>query len=425
MSPGMPPVADRIADSLRTRSPRSAADLAREFLGLGVIDERIAARLVDPLLVADRRFVRSGSGWSLREPQAVIGSNDSSAALSPALAVIAPAQYPVAALSAVGGSTAPPAISVTLNGVSELLRAEQLLGVTLPRPTVGLARVVRRWRGYRGPADTLAIAEALRLPHVEADGAEAAAALLANVWERLAIELAAEGIERFDALEALLTAQLELPDLSGRGFGPETLSMLPNGPGVYIFRDRKRRCLYVGQSINLALRVGSYFHGPPRDEKDRAIRAESHTVEVDPAETIVDALLREARLIVRYAPRLNTRRAIHRAPPPDGIVVVPRIGTPTAAVAYVIAQGALRARVVLLSGGGRAVRPARRAAERLFEPTSGRNTDRDGAALIGTLLEQRRDLHFLQPAIDGGPAELTASLLAVARNLWESQAFTG
>jgi|GEM_PF-6214269 len=41
----------------------------------------------------------------------------------------------------------------------------------------------------------------------------------------------------------------------------EKLATLPEEPGVYLFKDRHERVLYIGKAVNLRSRVRSYFHG--------------------------------------------------------------------------------------------------------------------------------------------------------------------
>ena len=46
----------------------------------------------------------------------------------------------------------------------------------------------------------------------------------------------------------------QTPDLETK------LANLPEGPGVYIFKDKAQRILYVGKAAVLRNRVSSYFH---------------------------------------------------------------------------------------------------------------------------------------------------------------------
>ena len=79
---------------------------------------------------------------------------------------------------------------------------------------------------------------------------------------------------------------------------------LPREPGVYVFRDRHGRPLYVGKATNLRSRVRSYFSGDDRRKVPQLLRetvAIDHVVCRDPLE----AAIREIRLIQRWQPRFN------------------------------------------------------------------------------------------------------------------------
>ncbi|MFN7966677.1 MAG: nucleotide excision repair endonuclease [Acidobacteriota bacterium] len=417
MSNNSPLLLERIVRALRTGSPRSSGDLAREFLNLGIIDEQLAARLLDPLLAADARLERAVTGWTLAESSrysATATEAGQTAPLWPALAVLAPVNLPIAV--ELNAGDAPAACSVTLTGEAELIRAEALLGRPLPRPVIALATVVRRWRGYRGVPDSVAIAEALHLPHLESEGPEGAVQLVATIWRALTAQLALEAVHDHAALEQLLQDRLELPDFDGRAFGPDDLAALPRTPGIYIFRDRSDSVLYVGQSINLAMRVASYFQGPPRDDKDREIRAAAHALETREQQTAVDALLAETKAIRRLKPRLNSRRAIHRAPVEDGVLLAYREDGGSGAAAFVVSGGTLIARIAIPAGGRRGALAAERAARTLFAGGTRVPGGGEGAALIATLRRQRPELPFLRPAVDGGVGEVAAALESFARS---------
>jgi len=83
---------------------------------------------------------------------------------------------------------------------------------------------------------------------------------------------------------------------------------LPHRPGVYLFRDRFHRVIYVGKAKDLHRRVSQYFH-PSRkmgaDLKTRALiqsiaEFETHVVKSEP-----ESILLEGRLIKEYRPRYN------------------------------------------------------------------------------------------------------------------------
>jgi excinuclease ABC subunit C len=93
--------------------------------------------------------------------------------------------------------------------------------------------------------------------------------------------------------------------------GPPTevrrrLGQLPDGPGVYLFRDSQERILYVGKSIHLRQRVRSYFQsGAEESRKQRRLRHEACSLAWIPTGSELEALLLESRLVKRHLPRFN------------------------------------------------------------------------------------------------------------------------
>jgi len=88
----------------------------------------------------------------------------------------------------------------------------------------------------------------------------------------------------------------------------EKIRALPKTPGVYLMKDALGRVIYVGKALSLRSRVGQYFQASadlgPRKEQ---MTAEVADVEFLPAESEVDALLQEARLIKDIHPKYNVR----------------------------------------------------------------------------------------------------------------------
>src|SRR5437762_13404177 len=86
----------------------------------------------------------------------------------------------------------------------------------------------------------------------------------------------------------------------------EKAAQLPEGPGVYLFKDAAEKILYVGKARNLRSRVRSYFL------ESRWIDAKTGSLarEIADLETIVagnerEALAREHNLIKQYRPKFN------------------------------------------------------------------------------------------------------------------------
>ena len=81
---------------------------------------------------------------------------------------------------------------------------------------------------------------------------------------------------------------------------------LPNAPGVYLFRGRDGRVLYVGKSKDLRARVKSYFYGDARKKIDDLL-AETTSIDSETCATELEALVVEARLIRHHEPKYNRR----------------------------------------------------------------------------------------------------------------------
>ncbi len=87
------------------------------------------------------------------------------------------------------------------------------------------------------------------------------------------------------------------------------LEDLPDSPGVYLFRDRQGRVIYVGKAKALKGRVRSYFQpgGAGQAPKTDALVAEIHDLECIVTRTEVEALILESNLVKKERPRHNVR----------------------------------------------------------------------------------------------------------------------
>lgn len=76
--------------------------------------------------------------------------------------------------------------------------------------------------------------------------------------------------------------------------------------GVYLFKDKKNRVLYVGRAVNLKRRVEQYFvkNLDPRLAEMVSLAKE---IEIHPTDTLLEAVILEANLIKKYWPKYNIR----------------------------------------------------------------------------------------------------------------------
>ncbi|MBU1132978.1 excinuclease ABC subunit UvrC [Patescibacteria group bacterium] len=86
----------------------------------------------------------------------------------------------------------------------------------------------------------------------------------------------------------------------------EIVKGLPRLPGVYIFKNKTGRVLYVGKAKDLRSRVGSYFSLSLDDSsKTFALVSKINDIEHIDVESEFEALILEAELIKRYRPKYN------------------------------------------------------------------------------------------------------------------------
>jgi DNA polymerase-3 subunit epsilon len=82
---------------------------------------------------------------------------------------------------------------------------------------------------------------------------------------------------------------------------------LPHAPGVYLFRDERGRVLYVGTSRDLRTRVRTYFTASETRTRMGEMVALASSVNGIECATVLEAEVRELRLIAQHKPPYNRR----------------------------------------------------------------------------------------------------------------------
>ena len=80
---------------------------------------------------------------------------------------------------------------------------------------------------------------------------------------------------------------------------------IPTGPGVYFFRDKQRRILYIGKAVNLRNRLKSYFAKQPDNPRIAKLLEEATSVDWQITDSEIEALISESQLIKKYRPPFN------------------------------------------------------------------------------------------------------------------------
>jgi excinuclease ABC subunit C len=86
----------------------------------------------------------------------------------------------------------------------------------------------------------------------------------------------------------------------------EQRKSLPDGPGVYLFRDAKGKVIYVGKAKSLKKRVAGHFSNPVTRGAYEMVDA-IESVEFVLVASEAEALLAEQNFIKQYRPRFNIR----------------------------------------------------------------------------------------------------------------------
>lgn len=93
----------------------------------------------------------------------------------------------------------------------------------------------------------------------------------------------------------------------------EQLRIVPEEPGVYLFKDGSGALLYVGKARNLKLRVRSYFTGiDTHPMRIRHLVKAVRDVDFISTPSELSALILESRLIKAYGPRYNRAEVRYR-----------------------------------------------------------------------------------------------------------------
>lgn len=154
----------------------------------------------------------------------------------------------------------------------------------------------------------------------------------AHVFHALLERAGSLGVTNLDDL-------LQLPTARGSAHYSkiELTDELPRRPGVYIFRDRDGRAIYVGKASNLRARVRQYFYGDTRRTISNMMK-ELHSIEHQVCDTVLEAEVAELRLIHAHRPRYNRKS---RPPKTSHFVKVTRERFPRLSVVRTLKEDGL------------------------------------------------------------------------------------
>ena len=79
----------------------------------------------------------------------------------------------------------------------------------------------------------------------------------------------------------------------------------PHTPGVYFFRNKAGKIIYIGKARNLRMRLLSYFRQDALDPRKRAMVKEAAKLDWQETNSDIEALLLESELIKKNGPKYN------------------------------------------------------------------------------------------------------------------------
>lgn len=156
------------------------------------------------------------------------------------------------------------------------------------------------------------LASHLGLPTPEVELPRSMARFLADTLDQLLETVPPEFRASMVGIQRWMAAQEKSVDLSQYAFGREFLRGIPESPGIYLMRSRNGDIIYVGKARNLKRRINSYFtRRALKDARVAKLHRLLHSLEFVTADSEVEALLLEMRMIHDFQPPLNLQTEVH------------------------------------------------------------------------------------------------------------------
>jgi hypothetical protein len=331
----------------------SDQEIVERFYKMEAVQPVVARRIVEPLLVSDRRFTRDGAYWKAMRVSSVedlplwnapyllfaideIRPQNGADRAVPALLE----RFASFLLFHAGEAKTPPPPGVMLeechryvflpHDVKSMTHLRRIYRMHSPLPfeakVLSLRKLLEHFfpeKKYRTWED---IIREFTIVNYEGSGLQTKTRTMALVFHRLlgiaeekGVQTAGELIEISNRIEASV-------DFSRYGFDREYLRGLPEKPGVYLFKNREGSIIYVGKTRNIRERVRSYFRrSTESEEKRELIRQHLFNIEYRELGSDLEALIEEFRLIGEHKPVLNRQVSVpeRRISLPRCILVLP------------------------------------------------------------------------------------------------------
>jgi len=91
----------------------------------------------------------------------------------------------------------------------------------------------------------------------------------------------------------------------------EKIKNAPLKPGVYLFKNKEKKNIYIGRAVNLRHRLKNYLN--PTDPRIKKMVAEADDLIIKTTKNLLQAIILEANLIKKYEPFYNVKEKDNRS----------------------------------------------------------------------------------------------------------------
>ena len=91
----------------------------------------------------------------------------------------------------------------------------------------------------------------------------------------------------------------------------EKIKNTPLKPGVYLFKNKEKKNIYIGRAVNLRHRLKNYLN--PTDPRIKKMVAEADDLIIKTTKNLLQAIILEANLIKKYEPFYNVKEKDNRS----------------------------------------------------------------------------------------------------------------
>ena len=91
----------------------------------------------------------------------------------------------------------------------------------------------------------------------------------------------------------------------------QKIKKAPTSPGVYFFRNKQNKIIYIGRAVNLKNRLKNYLS--PIDPKTKKMTEEANSLSWKKTHNLLEAIILEASSIKQYQPFYNIREKDNRS----------------------------------------------------------------------------------------------------------------